>query len=904
MSLASGHHIGAYEIVALLGAGGMGEVYRARDTRLGREVAIKTLPDLLAADTGRVARFQREAQVLASLNHPNIAHIFGLEDSGANKALVLELVDGPTLAALIAKGPMSVDDALPIACQIANALEAAHEHGIIHRDLKPANIKLTNDGTVKVLDFGLAKIADAAAGSDPPSPPGSAGKHDPACVPDLSLSPTVTSPAMTMGGVILGTAAYMSPEQAKGKPVDKRTDIWAFGCVFFEMLTGRRAFDGDDVSDTLAAILRGEPAWNLLPVDVPAVLTALLKRCVEKDRRRRIGDIAAAQFVLNDLASVAAAAPMVVNVMTERSRERWAWAAVLLIAVSTAGYLVLRPSTEAEPLRQLSVPLPPGSSLNYVALSPDGRRVAMTLAGAGQRRSQIWVRALDAQEARILPNTEGARSLFWSPDGRSIGFFADGKLKTISVSGGLARDLCDGAGLGSGGTWNADGVIIFGVSLGARHLRQVRAGGGECSDLTATPTGFHAYPSFLPDGQHYMYFFGGDGADRGIHVASLANPAGRRVIADLSSAIFSPPISPDGPGHLLFIRDGTLMAQPFDAARLETVGDVFPVARGASFSASPSQIAASVSDDGLLVYVANRPEEAQLRWFDRSGKPLGVVGPPSLQHGVVLSPNGESVVLSRNFSGWRRDLLRDVETAFGDRFRGNGAWSSDGHRVIHGFLDGALIVNDVSNGKEERLTFGGASPKAVSDWSRDGRFVIYSDAAPKTQADIGILEDPLNEAGRRRATPFMITPFNESQAQLSPDSRWIAYTSDESGQYAVYLSSFPTLSTKLRVSPTDGREPRWNADGRELYFLGGVAGRFKVTAVPFEARAAGPHLGAPTELFDIRTTYFVPLANVFQYSPASNGRRFLVNMLVSEAEATLNVITNWRQMAVAVTSKN
>jgi eukaryotic-like serine/threonine-protein kinase len=884
MALNAGTRLGSYEILGAIGAGGMGEVYRARDMRLGREVAIKILPDQFAADADRVARFQREAQVLASLNHPNIAHIHGLEDAGTSKALVLELVDGPTLADLIAKGAIPLDEALPIAKQIAEALEAAHEHGIIHRDLKPANIKLTSDGTVKVLDFGLAKAADVpAVGRD-------------FSRVDLSMSPTITSPAMgTLGGVILGTAAYMSPEQAKGKPVDKRSDIWAFGCVVFEMLTGKRAFDGDDTSDALAAILRGEPAWHEIPSETPAALSTLLKRCVQKDRRHRIGDIAAAQFVLSDLASVRAVTPTAVDHVRPVSRERWAWAALFGIAVATAGYLALRPSTAAEPLRHLSVALPPGASVSYLALSPDGRRLAMTLSGLGFRRSQLWVRTFDAPDARILPNTEGARTPFWSPDGRTIGFFADGKLKTISATGGLARDLCDGAGLGAGGTWNNEGVILFGVSVGARRLRQVKATGGACTDVTAATEVFHAYPSFLPDGQHYLYFAGGQGAERGIYVASLADPNGRRVIADLSSAIFSPPTSRQDSGHLLFIRDGTLMAQPFNATTLETVGDVFSVARGASFSSSPSHIAASVSDDRLLAYVANRPEEAQLRWFDRTGKQLATVGAPSLQQGVVLSRNDNSVLLSRNFNGWRRDLLRDLETIFAERFAGNGAWSSDGQRVIHGAADGTLTVKNISDGKEELLPVGRTSPKYISDWSSDDRFLIYTDGDPKTQADIWILEDPLSRAGKPRATPFIVTAFNESQAQLSPDGHWIAYTSDESGQYAVYLASFPTPSTKLRISPADGREPRWSADGRELFFLGGVAGRFKVTTVPYDTRTATVSPALPTELFEIRTKYFVPLANIFQYSPASDGRRFLVSMLVSDAEATVNVITNWHR---------
>ena len=777
----------------------MGEVYRARDSRLNRDVAIKILPDLFANDAERLARFQREAQVLGSLNHPHIGQIYGIEEG---KALVLELVDGPTLADMIAKGPIPLDDAIPIARQVAEALAAAHEHGIVHRDLKPANIKLTADGNVKVLDFGLAKALDQPdVGRNFPGAPkpygeggSSAGSQgqDPAYV--LSQSPTITSPAMaTHAGVILGTAAYMSPEQAKGKPVDKRTDVWAFGTVLYEMLTGTRAFDGDDVSDTLAAILRGEPDWNRLPPGLPSGLSVLLKRCLEKDRRNRVADIAAARFVLNEPAIInPPAAPAQVATPRRWNRERAFWAALFVLAAGTGAYLSLRPAAAPEPLRSLSVAIPEGRSVTHLALSPDGRQLALTM--TTDQGPQIWLRSLDTAAFRPLSGTIGARTPFWSPDSRSIGFFADGKLKMVPASGGPPVDLCDGTGLGGGGSWNRNGVILFATGLGVtRALRRVNASGnGSCADVTRPSAVGYSFPEFLPDGEHYLYLAGGDDpSKRGINVASLADPAGRRVLSDFSSAIFSRASRSGGAGHLLFLRDGTLMAQPFDANTLQKTGDVVPIVTDASVSATQPQVAASVAADGLLVYLADRQTASQLKWIERGGKELGTEGSEGEQNGVALSPNEQFVLVRRGTIGgtaWLRDLNRDSDTPFSDRsgagLGGMGVWAGNSTHVIEGDRSGRLIGRHVATGKDEDIAPAGLA-KFASDWSRDGRFALYTEVHPKTLADIWILTDPLNASNGRKPAPYLVTPFQESQAQLSPDGRWLAYVSNETGGWAV-----------------------------------------------------------------------------------------------------------------------
>ena len=633
MALAPGTHLGPYEVVAPLGAGGMGEVYRARDTKLKRDVALKILPEAFRLDAERLARFKREAQMLASLNHPNIAAIYGFEESDGVQALVLELVEGPTLADRIAQGPIPLDEALPIAKQIAEAVEAAHEQGIIHRDLKPANVKVRGDGTVKILDFGLAKALE---------PAGMALQSGPST---LTQSPTITTPAMTQMGVILGTAAYISPEQAKGRPADKRSDIWAFGCVLYETLTGRRAFDGTSTSEVMAKVIEREPDFGALPATTPLSIRRLLHRCFEKDPKDRLRDIGDARFELKETVAkerrdVAEIAP------TKHSYLRPGAIAVAIIVITIVGGMLVmsrvRPPSVEAGLRQFVMLPPEGTAFGGgvidrtppFAISPDGLRLAFVATdGSGHRL--LWVRPLSSLNAAPLGGTEGATEPFWSPDGSLLAFFAGGKLKKVNVAGGAPVSLAD-APTGSGGTWSRDGVIVFAPSTQSGLLRISEAGGTPTPVTRLSPSGDfgHVYPQFLPDGRHFLYLVRATPSRKGIYVGLLGSPDSKRIVEAREKARYAPP------GYLLFLRDGRLMAQAFDASRLELSGDAVPVAESVAFISTDGRASYDVSDSGALVYRANGLLAAsQPVWVDRSGKTIENVGEPGDYQTASLSPD-------------------------------------------------------------------------------------------------------------------------------------------------------------------------------------------------------------------------------------------------------------------------
>jgi serine/threonine protein kinase len=871
--LAPGFRLGSYEIVAPLGKGGMGEVYRARDTKLKREVALKVLPDAYARDPERMARFQREAEVLASLNHPNIAHIYGVEDS----ALVMELVEGES-----PKGPMPFEDAWKIALQIADALEYAHERGVIHRDLKPANVKVTPEGVVKLLDFGLAKAFSRTPESAVANPENS---------PTLTLSATVA-------GTVLGTAAYMAPEQAKGKRIDKRADIWSWGVVLYELLTGERLFKGDEAADTLAQVLTKEPNLSKVPVRV----RRLLGRCLEKDPKRRLRAIGDASALLDEP-----------HELVRPVTAHWLWtvAAVLFVALAALAYLHFREVPPPQRTLWLSVPLPDNTTVNDLALSPDGRRLALVLSREG--KSQIYLRSLDSNEVQPLSGTTGVatfgRPLFWSPDSRSIGFFAEGKLNVIPTSGGPPQMLCGGTGVAEG-TWNRNGVILFSTDNGS--LRRVDARGGQCTDVgkTVGPDNYNRsfFPVFLPDGNHFLCARRSlEQSSSGVYLASLDEPIGHRELADLSGTAYAPPASAGARGHILFRRENLLMAQPFDEASLQPLGDPLTVAADAletSFAAT-----ASAAADGTLAYLAGGSGLSQLTWYDRNGNQLEMFGPRAVQYGVALSPDGNKVaILRQDLNSASHGLwLHDLASGFDSRVTPRGAlvyngvaWSPDSHSIWFVMVERdriGLYKKDLQAGPPELVQILD-TPRSLSDFS--GRFLVYDEIIdPKTRGDIWYV--PVDFGGPGTAVEVVGTDANEGFAQLSPNGKWLAYRSDEAGRMEVYIRPFPTGSGEWPVSAADPEhivnafEPRWSADGKQLYFLTGT-GPVRLMAVVVEPDGQGKlRLLSPQRLFELRIPMNLAAVNRWSYSPHPNGKRFLVNALVEGGEPVVNIVTNWQK---------
>ena len=892
-----GENFGAYEVIALLGEGGMGQVYRATDTKLKRQVAIKVLPPSLAGDADRLARFQREAEVLASLSHPNIAGIHGLEESDGVKALVMELVEGPTLAERIAQGAIPLDEVLPIARQIAEALEAAHEHGIVHRDLKPANVKVRPDGTVKVLDFGLAKAMD----------PPSASR-------DVSQSPTITTPAMTHAGMILGTAAYMSPEQARGKPVDRRADIWAFGIVVFEMLTGRRPFVGDDISLTLASVLTKEAEWSALPAPTPAGLRRLLMRCLKKDPKARMRDIGEARLQIEELLSGAPeelSVPAAPRTLTLWQRAQpWTSAGVFAIGLVlfAVSILALRRSGAVAPAAapvQFTIAAPENASFGtpggggtgiatQVAVSPDGRHVVFV--ARDKAAYEIWLRPLASLAARPIPGTEGGAFPFWSPDSRFIGFFAAGKLKKVAIAGGPTTELADATG-GRGGTWNRDNVILFTPSNITAVLRVSSAGGAPAVVTTLDPaTGetSHRWPYFLPDGRHFLYT-----AITGtccpalkagvVRVASL-DPA------DAATTLFEADSSVSyADGYLLFRRDESLMAQPFDLETRQTKGDAFPIVEHVSWEGS-RYVGASVSQDGALVYGQNDPRAAErLTWLDRTGRAVATVGDAAPYLSLALSPDERRVAVGLatgsplNRDIWIIDIARNVPSrwTFDPGTDESPVWSPDGTRIaFQRQRSGKVSLRQqlITRTADESLLDDPSSLQiAPSDWSRDGRFIAYTSTSSGS-SDVWIL--PLS--GDRKPFPLVETPSQETGAVFSPDVRWIAYTTNETGQGNVVVQPFPGSGGKYQISREGGGRPVWRADGKELFYLG-VDGT--LMAVPFDANRQSPP-GVPQALF--RTAAPIFGSSHGQYAVTKDGQRFLVNATPQQSsEAPLTVVLNW-----------
>jgi serine/threonine-protein kinase len=885
MALTSGRRLGPYEILALLGAGGMGEVYRARDTKLGRDVALKVLPEAFAKDPERMARFRREAQVLATLNHPHIASIYGLEDSGGVRALVMELVEGPTLAERLKPGAIPVEEALPIARQIAEALEAAHEKAIVHRDLKPSNVKVTPEGKVKVLDFGLAK---AFAGESSAT--------------DLSQSPTVTAGA-TREGVVLGTAAYMSPEQARGKPVDKRTDVWAFGCVLYEALTGRQAFSGETVSDTIAAILGRDPDWQALPASTPAAIRRLLRRCLERDPKRRLQAVGEARIAIEDTLSGTAEVgevrePPLQNV--SRRAMLWSLGGLAALSIGVALWTLLRaPSPATRQIARLVVNVPPGDRLapgplSHIALSPDGSRLVYVARGVGT--NQLYVRPIDRFEAAPIPGTAGAGSPFFSPDGQSVGFFAEGKLKKVSLGGGATLTLC-GAPNNRGGGWGPDDTIIFAPSI-ITGLFRVSAAGGTPAPLTTVDREKgefgHRWPETLPGGKAVLFTIltGTSFDDARIGVLSLETGERRVLVQGGTYARYVPT------GHVVYARAGGLLAVPFDLKRLEVTGPPVSILDGVSMNPTYGSAEFSISAEGSLAYVPGGSSggERMLLWVDRTGAAQPLPTPLRSYMSPRLSPDGTRLAVAitgANAGVWVYDLGRGTLTRLieSPNFITWPIWTPDGKRITFqsaqsapsSLLSTFWMPADGSDAAEPLTT--SEKYRMPGSWSPDGRTLAFTETDPTTGFHIGVL----TLEGDRKTRPFLQTPSNDGGPAFSPDGRWLAYQSGESGRWEVYVRPFPGPGGKLQISTDGGTEPVWARNGRELFYRNGD----KMMATAVEAKptfsAAKPRL-----LFE---GHFEAYINSFDpnYDVSSDGRRFLmVKASEQESAATqLNVVLNW-----------
>ena len=949
MPLNVGARLGPYEIVGLVGAGGMGEVYRARDPRLGRDVAIKVLPAALSSDPERLQRFEQEARAAAALNHPNILAVYDIgqerlrpareaslrdaegEASGSPEPgalgvgprrsevggvpanieevgspyIVSELLEGETLRERLQQasaasrgagvpafdqGPLPVRKAVEYAVQIAHGLAAAHEKGITHRDLKPENVFVTTDGRVKILDFGLAKLTEAGGGS------GAAN----------SMLPTV-APA-TLPGVVLGTVGYMAPEQVRGLQVDHRSDIFAFGAMLFEMLTGRRAFRGDTAIDTVTAILKEDPPdLSAAEPQVPPALARIVHRCLEKSPAARFQSTRDFAFALEGLSSqserteVSAVGAVLPAALARPSRERIAWTLVAVLLVTSVAALILGRSgywqrsamTEAPEMR-LQVDTPGGGLVGF-AISPDGRSVVFRATTGGT--SQLWLRRLDTETARPLPGTDGANSPFWSPDSLSIGFFAGGQLKRLDIAVGAVRTLTNlRTGL-TGGTWSRDGVILFTQSQ-ASPISRVPASGGEAVDVSRLDpprqTG-HRLPSFSPDGRHFLFFSLGTAEGRGVYLGSLETTETRRLFDADSAAVFS------GPDLVLFSRQGVLVAQRLNPSTFVPIGDPVPMAASVAIDpGTQASVALSASATGLVAYRAGAGER-RFAWVDRSGRQVALVGEPDRAQPNIrrfyLSPDGRTVAMSRTVSGntdvWLMDTerggLRRLTTDPAVEFTGAG-WSPDGTRFIFdstrgGVLD--LYERSVTGTGGETLLFASSEPKNSLDWTPDGRFVLYASQTANAQRDLWVL--PL--FGDKKPQMVVGTPFEEHQGRFSPDGRWIAYQSNEGGRTEIWVQPFPGPGAKSQISNGGGVEPQWRRDGRELFY---TAPDNRLMAVPLTLGDDTVAAGQPVALFSATLS---PLGGaVNQYLASPDGQRFLVDTMVEEA-SPITILQNWKGTA-------
>ena len=887
--------IGGYRILSPLGAGGMGEVWRAQDEKLGREVALKVLPAAFAGDQARMARFEREAKVLASLNHPNIAHLYGLEsvtsdadsDAGAMTFLAMELVEGEDLSERISRGPIPVDEAAPIARQIGEALEAAHEQGVVHRDLKPANIKLKADGTVKVLDFGLAKAWETENTET-----------------SLSLSPTMTQHA-TAAGLILGTAAYMSPEQAAGTAADRRADIWSFGVVLWEMLTGHKLFDGETISHVLASVLKDEVDLDELPESIPPRLREVISRCLERNPRQRLQAIGDARIVLEEFerhpeAFTAPPEPVgAQSVDSTRPKAVLPWiiaAAATALFILSAWYALRPPADERAVLRaEISPPEDTVFWLQAIApgaaqISPDGSKIVFVAADSEGKRL-LWIRRIRDSVARQLPGTDGAAYPFWAPDSRQVGFFAaGGKLRKIDTSGGPPVTICV-ARNGKGGAWNENDEILFAPTHDA-PIHLVSAGGGEPVPMTEMSPGItsHRLPTWLPGGR-FLYLArsaGGPEGDR-VMVGSIEGTGPDR---ELMAAASNTAVVED---QLLFMREGTLMAQPFDRETPELVGDARPLAEDVLYIGGARYGAFSVSDNGLLIYNTGESKtRSEIVWVDRDGVVLSNLGEGHLLFDIAVSPDGRYAAVTELESAvgtadiWVCDLERKLRTRFtfdptNDWYP---AWSPDGRRIAFASArngsDG-IWVKEVGGSDDAELLLEVADKQLYPQaWSSDGDWVIFERGGADNNTDRCAVRPADGQT-----IELVVSKYGVGFGAVSPDSRWMAFVSNESGTDEVYVTTFPEPARRWQVSTTGGTFPRWSRDGRELFFAS-AAGELSV------AEVAGS--GETFDVGRVRVLHSWHLATTFRrpFDVGIDGDELLeIRGLTTDKREPLKVVLNW-----------
>jgi eukaryotic-like serine/threonine-protein kinase len=884
MSLIAGSRLGPYEVIASIGVGGMGEVYKARDTRLGRDVAIKISAEQFTE------RFEREARAIAALNHANICT---LHDIGPNY-LVMEYIQGITLAERIGAGAIPLAEALPIARQIAEALEEAHEKGIVHRDLKPANIKITPEGNVKVLDFGLAAMGQASA---------------------PATGHPVTSPTLTFGGTragtILGTAAYMSPEQARGLPADKRADIWAYGVVLYEMLTGRRLFPGETISDTLAAVLRDEPDWNALPPETPAAIRRLLRRCIDRDRKKRLHDIGDARLEIDEARIAEDPKPLPVAAPA-RGRLRGWHVAMIGGAAAVLGLapLYFREARPPERATVLSI-LPPenATSVDRASVSPDGRTIAF-VAASKTPYGTIYLRSLDSPVSRALKGANDAGTPFWSPDGRSLAFtvFVRNKLVKVNLSGGPPQVLCDSDSTAAG-AWGSDGTILIGRL--ADGLFRVSANDGAVTRITTPDPTLnerrHTSPLFLPGGRQFLYVAASDKPGKSMLYAASLDSSKRALVMPVESTVsFVPSRYDRSQGYLLFSREGALLAQTFDLKQLRTIGDPFAIAErigSAGFTESVIRYAhfSASAAGSTLVYWDDAAQPQQLNWFDRSGKRLGTVGVPSELGGFVLSPDEQHVAAiigdwqRRKADVWLLDGMRGTSSrlTFDRGLASYPVFSPDGAKVAfashHGGATTIYQKSTSGTDAEEKLVEANGRLE-VGDWSRDGQFLAYTMSDARSPADIWVM--PL--AGDRKPFPFLTTTASESSPRFSPDGKWLAYVSDENrtteaGARQVYVEPFApgkTASGKWQISVNGGSSPHWRRDGKELFY---VEGR-RIMAVSITSSGGNLQAGIAKVLFEMPPQ----IQRFADFASSADGQRFLFPVTIQgDAAVPITVMLNW-----------